>query len=132
MSELLQELMAAEKSVTGLLWKYSCHEPWFVELLHYMEDKVQARRIRKAHPSHLRRREQFVEHQEGVEKVRRRNEEIAASDLGTKDMVQAGLEYHKVLHQQRDSMHGRSEPCPGVLCRRRLFKSARNVVETSP
>jgi len=25
-------------------------------------------------------------------------EEIAASDLGTKKMVQAGLEYHKVLH----------------------------------
>ena len=94
--------MAAEKSVTELLRKCSCHEPWFVELLLYMEDKLPrgpGEEDQQGAPLiPAAAREQFVEHQEGVKKVRCRKEEFAATDLGATEMVQAELEYHKVLH----------------------------------
>lgn len=102
MSGLLQERMVAEKNLEELLRKYRCQEPWFRELLRHMRDKLPqglGEEDQEGAPiTPAAARKQLVEHREGVEKVRRRDEEIAATDLGVMERIQAETEYHDVLH----------------------------------
>lgn len=102
MSELLQALLEAETRLMELVRQYRSQEPWFIELLHYMDGRLgQAEEEEDKDEASLlpaTAREQFVEHRGGIEEARRRNEAIITADLGVREMIQAELEYRESLH----------------------------------